>query len=149
MKAVAAVSVRPSRTRRRVPGDPVRPRVIEPISLRDTRGRLHDLSDWRDARAVVLFLIGTRCAGSREVAPEMRRLAARYGPAGVLFFGLHLDPAVSADAVARDAQELGLAFPILLDPAQELAAGLDIGVTPSRGGSGRRPGACPLFRADR
>jgi len=128
--AVLAVSVRLA-TRRRVPGDPVRPHVVEPFSLRDTRGRIHELADWRDARAVVLFVIGTERPTSRGFAPEMRRLAERYGPEGVSFFGLHLDPAVPADAVAQYAREHGLAFPILLDPAQDLAAGLGVRVTPA------------------
>ena len=127
---ILAVSVRLA-TRRRVPQDPVRPQVVEPFSLFDTRGQVHDRAGWRDARAVVLFLIGTHCPTTDGFAPEMRRLAERYGPAGVLFFGLHVDPATPADAVARFARGQRLAFPILLDPAHELAADLGLRVTPA------------------
>ena len=128
--AVAPASVTLA-TRRRVPADPARPRVVEPFSLRDARGRVHTLADWRDARAVVLFLIGAEDPASRDFAPEMRRLAKHYGPQGVAFFGLQLDPAVPAEAVAQYAQEHGLAFPVLLDPAHELAAELGVRATPA------------------
>jgi hypothetical protein len=49
----------------------------------------------------------------------------------VLFFGLHVDPAVPADVVARHAEEHRLPFPILLDPAHELAADLEVAATPA------------------
>ena len=48
-----------------------------------------------------------------------------------MFLGLHLDPAVPADAVAEYAREHGLGFPILLDPVHELAADLGVRVTPA------------------
>ena len=145
--AVLAVSVRLA-TRRRVPGDPVRPQVVEPFSLKDTRGRIHELADWRDARAVVLFVIGTERPASRGFAPEMRRLAEHYGPEGVLFFGLHLDPAVPADAVAAVRAR---ARPGVSDSARPCAGAGGRPGSPchSRGGAGRRPGASPLFGADR
>jgi peroxiredoxin len=110
--------------------DPIRPRTIEPFSLKDAHGRTHEPADWRDAKAVVLFVIGTGCPVSREYAPEMRRLARRYGPEGVSFFGVHPDPAVTAEAAARHAEEHGLSFPVLLDPAQELSGDLGVRVTP-------------------
>src|SRR4051812_20097525 len=54
--AVAGMLLRKDEVR-----DPVRPKTIEPFSLKDARGRTHELVDWRDARAVVLFVIGTEC----------------------------------------------------------------------------------------
>ena len=45
----------------------------------------------------------------------MRRLADEYRTHGVSFLGLHGDPAVSSDAVARYASDHGLGFPILAE----------------------------------
>ena len=69
------------------PGDPVRMRTIEPCVLADITGRMHSSSDWREADAVVLFLIGLNDKASPQFAPEMRRLAGRFDSQGVLFFG--------------------------------------------------------------
>ncbi|MEJ7637306.1 MAG: redoxin domain-containing protein [Singulisphaera sp.] len=94
--------------RERQVSDPTRPETIEPFALQDAQGRTHQPTDWRDATAVVLFVIGGDCPVSGADAPEMRRLAGRYGPKGVLFFGVQPDPSVSGEAVARHADEHGL-----------------------------------------
>jgi hypothetical protein len=128
--AVAAGSIGLAQGRR-VPRDPVRPRTVEPFTLRDTRGVLHTLTDWRDARAVVVFLLGAPSPATIDLAPEMVRLEERYHSQGVLFFGLHVEPSVPADDVARFAAEHGLPFPVLLDPAHELATDLRVAATPA------------------
>jgi peroxiredoxin len=128
--AVAAGSVC-LMARRPAPGDPIRPRVVEPFSLKDTQGHTHALSDWRDSRAVVLFVLGATSPASVDVASEMVRLARRFGPQGVRFFGLHVDPAVPADVVACYAEKHRLPFALLLDPSHELAADLEVSATPA------------------
>lgn len=107
------------------PGDPVRMRTIEPCVLADITGRMHSSSDWREADAVVLFLIGLNDKASPQFAPEMRRLAGRFDSQGVLFFGLAVDPGVTQESAASRSAQLGLSFPTLLDPSQELAGELD------------------------
>lgn len=110
--------------------DPTLPRTVEPFALADASGTVHKPAEWRDATAVVLFVIGAECPGSSSSAPEMARLAAAYGPRGVLFFGVDPDPAVTAERARSQAAERGLQFPMLLDPAQELTGDLGIRVTP-------------------
>src|SRR4051794_37349205 len=41
--------------------DPARPVTLEPFALKDAQGRTHEPTDWRDAKAVVLFVIGDDC----------------------------------------------------------------------------------------
>jgi len=113
------------------PSDPVRPKIVEPFALKDTQGRDHTLSDWRDTKAVILFVVGRDCPTPNTYGAEMRRLCERYGPSGALFLGLNPEPDASADSVARFAQDLGLTFPILLDPAHELTVDLGVRVTPA------------------
>jgi peroxiredoxin len=127
----AAVSAQRLASHGRAPADPVRLPVVEPFSLRDAEGRLHTLSDWRDSRAVVLFLIGAESPAARQAAAELRRVAELYRSLEVAFFGVQADPAVGAAVVARFAREQSLQFPILLDPAQELTADLGLGATPA------------------
>lgn len=110
--------------------DPVLPRTVEPFALADADGAVHKLADWRDAKAVVLFVLGTNCPLSNIYAPEMSRLAARYGPKGVLFFGVDPGPEITPEHASSRAAERGIAFPVLLDPAQELTGDLAARVTP-------------------
>ena len=63
-------------------------------------------------------------------APEMRRLAERYVPRGIAFYGVHCDPGVSAEAAARHAAGFGLSFPVLLDPKQVVAGEAGVGERP-------------------
>jgi hypothetical protein len=114
-----------------IPGDALQPRVVEPFSLHDTRGGLHVLADWRDSRAVVLFVLGPTAPTDLALVEEMLRLESHFASRGVRFFGLHVDPAVPADAVRQYAALHQLPFPILLDPAHELAAELELSATPA------------------
>jgi peroxiredoxin len=100
------------------------------FALADTAGRKHTAAEWKDQKAVVLFFLGTECPVSNGYAPEMARLAKEYGPRGVLFWGVHPDPDVTAAAAARHAKEYRLGFTVLLDPGQTLASRTGVRVTP-------------------
>jgi peroxiredoxin len=114
--------------------------LVDDFDLLDTRGLSHTRAEWRASKAVVLCFLATECPVSNAYAPELRRLADVYRPRGVAFFGVHSDPDVTADQAARHAKEYGLSFPVLLDPAQELAGSVGVKVTPEValvGGDGR------------
>jgi thiol-disulfide isomerase/thioredoxin len=100
------------------------------LALLDAAGRKHTPSDWTSARAVVLFVLNTECPVSNGYAPEMARLAREYETQGVLFFGVHPDPDVNAEAAATHARKYGLRFPTLLDPNQKLVRAVGVRVTP-------------------
>jgi peroxiredoxin len=103
---------------------------IGPFSLRDTQGAQHSAGQWRASEAIVLFFIGTECPVSNGYAPDMQRIATKYGRRGVACYGVHSDPLTTAEQVAKHATEYGLTFPILLDPAQTLARAARVRVTP-------------------
>lgn len=104
-------------------------RIVD-FRLADTGGRIVTGDAWRDRPAVVLFFLGVECPVSNGFAPEMARLAGRFGAKGVAFFGIHTDPDVTAESAAAHAAEYRLPFPILLDPAQDVAGQAEIRVTP-------------------
>jgi peroxiredoxin len=103
---------------------------IGPFSLRDTQGTQHSAGQWRANKAVVLFFIGTECPVSNGYAPDMQRIATQYGRRGVACYGVNSDPNTTAQQAAAHATEYGLAFTILLDPAQTLARAARVRVTP-------------------
>jgi peroxiredoxin len=96
----------------------------------DCKGGRHTPKEWRGHKAVVVFFLNTECPVSNHYAPEMARLARDYADKGVLFWGAHPDPELSAADAARHAREYGLTFLILLDPGQRLAARTGVKVTP-------------------
>jgi peroxiredoxin len=103
---------------------------VKEFALRDAFGSLHTTTEWIGRPAVVLFFIATECPVSNGYAPEMRRLAESFGARGIVFLGIHTDPDVTVAAVAAHAEEYGLSFPILLDPAQTVARQAGVRVTP-------------------
>jgi peroxiredoxin len=105
-------------------------RAVQGFCLADVEGRKHGPAEWKGRKAVVLFFLGVECPVSNGYAAEMARLAGEYGPRGVLFWGLHPDPDVAKEAAARHAADYGLKFPILLDPAQDLARRVGVEVVP-------------------
>jgi peroxiredoxin len=103
---------------------------VEDFSLSDVQGRRHNRAEWKEHKAIVLFFLGTECPVSNGYAPQMAQLAKEYTPKGVLFWGLHPDPDVTAAAAGAHAAEYGLKFPILLDPMQYLARVAGVRVVP-------------------
>jgi peroxiredoxin len=103
---------------------------VKEFALRDARGALHTNEEWAGRPGIVLFFIATECPVSNSYAPEMARLAKSFEARGFVFRGIHTDPAVTAALAAAHADEYGLPFPILLDPAQTVARQAGVRVTP-------------------
>ena len=104
--------------------------VVSRFSLPDPQGKLHQPSEWQGSKAVVLLFLGTECPISNGYAPEMARLAKEFGARGVLFYGVHCDPDVTAEIARTHAKDYSLPFPLLLDPQQVLARQTGAGHTP-------------------
>ena len=102
--------------------------VVE-FSLKDVQGEPHTIAEWVGRPAIVLFFIATDCPVSNGYAPEMARLAREFGR-GFLFLGIHPDPDVTVESVAKHAAEYGLPFPVMLDPDQVVARQAGARVTP-------------------
>jgi peroxiredoxin len=103
---------------------------VKDFVLSDVHGRSHGRLEWKGKKALVVLFLGIECPVSNSYAPEMARLAKEYTPRGVLFWGLHPDPDVSAKMAADHAAEYGLLFLILLDPAQDFARQVGVRVVP-------------------
>jgi peroxiredoxin len=104
--------------------------VRDAFSLRDAAGVERSHQEWQGKKAVVLLFVATECPVSNFYSPEFSRIAKSYADRGVVVYGVHSDPAVSAAEAAQHAQEYGLKFPVLLDPQQKLAAAVGAQKTP-------------------
>jgi len=105
-------------------------RRIDDFSLPDLTGHLHTLAQWSGHKGVVLIFLGTDCPVSNGYAPEMQRLADRFGPLGIVTLGVHGDPSVTQESAVEHAKTYGLRFPVLLDPEQVLARATGVRIMP-------------------
>src|SRR5262245_20976318 len=104
--------------------------AVKDFALPDAQGRKHTADTWKDKKAVVLVFLGTECPISNGYSPEYRRLAETYATQGVLFYGVHPDPDVTAEAAAKHAAEFRLPGAVLLDPTQAVANQAGVTVVP-------------------
>jgi peroxiredoxin len=105
--------------------------AVKEFALMDARGKRHSLAEWKEKKAVVLIFLGTDCPVSNFYAPQYTRLAKTFTGKGVLFYGIHADPDVTAADAAKHAAEYRLTFPVLLDPTHLVARPAGVEVVPS------------------
>jgi peroxiredoxin len=84
------------------------------FALRDLDGRTHHLSDFR-GKVVFLNLWATWCPPCRMEMPSMERLHQRLRGKDFVMLAVSEDESGAA-AVQPFVQEMGLTFPVLLDP---------------------------------
>jgi peroxiredoxin len=106
------------------------PPLIEAFSLPDAAGKKHTAREWKGKKGVALIFLGTECPVSNFYAPEYGRLARAFAERGVLFYGIHPDPELTADAAAKHAAEYRIPFPVLLDPTQAVTRQAGVPVVP-------------------
>lgn len=105
-----------------LPGD-----RLDNFRLLDQRGASHELYYLSDAKAVVLMTHGNGCSIVRHAMPALREIRDRYRARGVEVLLLDSNLQDSRDAIAQEAAEFGIDFPILVDETQLI--GESLGVT--------------------
>jgi len=93
-----------------------------------------------EAKATVLVFVATDCPISNRYSPELRRLAARFGPRGVAFRLVYPVASESPAMIREHLREYALPFAAVRDPLHTLAARARVKVTPesavfTRGGA--------------
>ncbi len=104
--------------------------TVKDFSLVDAKGRTHTAADWKGKKAVVLIFLGTECPVSNGYAPEYVRTEKTFADKGVLFYGIHPDPDVTAEVAAKHADEYKFRFPVLLDPTHAVTKQTGVKVVP-------------------
>src|SRR5262245_60945111 len=113
---------------------PCEPR-IEDFALRDAKGQMHRLGDWRDRKAVVVVFLTVDCPLAKLYAPRLSELARRYPPGEVAFVGIAPGRQDTPADLARYARQHGVSFPVLKDTG---------GIIVARVGAERSPEAFVL-----
>ena len=88
---------------------------IEHLALKDAGGKPWSLADLKEPKAVVVVFLSFECPVSTSYAQLLAELAKTYGERGVAFVGVTTNPDEDTAAVARQAREYHLPFPVLKD----------------------------------
>ncbi len=96
-------------------------RKIADFSLHDARGTIRSLKDYSDAKLVVVAFLGTECPLANAYLPRLAELSAEWKGQGVTFLAINSNQQDSITEVAAHAQRMEIPFPVLKDPANEIA----------------------------
>ena len=97
---------------------------VDNFRLLDHTGASHELYYLSDAKAVVVMVHGNGCDIVRNTLPELRQIRDRYRRQGVEFLLIDSNLQDDRDAVAQEAAEFGIDFPILVDDTQLIGESL-------------------------
>ncbi len=103
--------------------------------LPDTEGKTVSLSDFRDARALVVVFLCNHCPFVKHVIRDLVDLAKEYQDRGVAFVAINSNdvatyPDDRPEMMAKFARQRGFTFPYLCDETQEVAKAYRAACTP-------------------
>ena len=100
--------------------------VVGNFQLPDQRGKSHDLYSLANSKAVVVMVQGNGCPIVRQALPALAEIRARYQAQGIEFLLLNSNLQDDRKAVAKEAEEFKIDFPILLDRSQRVGTALGV-----------------------
>jgi peroxiredoxin len=99
---------------------------VDNFRLADHRGQAHALYDLANKKAVVIMVQGNGCPIVRQALPALAEMRAKYREQGVEFLLLNSNLQDQRAAVAREATDFKIDFPILLDEGQHIGEALHV-----------------------
>ncbi len=100
------------------------------FTLKDVNGKSHSLADFKDAKAVVVVYVATRCPISNAHNKRMAELYKEFKAKNIAFIGINSNKMEGVDEIKEHAQKHGLSFPILKDVNNVVADRYKASVTP-------------------
>jgi len=100
------------------------------VTVFDIMGRLVNPFDEKKAKAIVFFFVRNDCPISNRYAPEIQRLAARYGSEGIAFWLVYPEASTSAEEIEQHRNDFHLSLQALRDPQHALVKIARVKVTP-------------------
>ncbi len=103
------------------PGD-----KVDNFKLLDHTGKMHELYYLSDMKAVVLLVQGNGCPIARNALHTYKELRDKYQEQGVAFLMINSNLQDKRKSIAKEAEEFGIDFPILVDDTQLIGESLGI-----------------------
>ncbi len=105
-------------------------RKVPAFSLKDYRGKIHSLSDFNDAKLLVIGFLGTECPLAKLYGPRLAKIAKEYEPEKVAFIGINSNVQDSITEIAAYARIHKIEFPLLKDLGNKVADQIQAQRTP-------------------
>ncbi|MFA6455724.1 MAG: thioredoxin family protein [Bacteroidota bacterium] len=106
------------------------PEKVENFSLSDYNGKSVQLTDYTNAKAIVLMFISTQCPVSNAYNERMTALYNDYKEKNIAIVGINSNKAETPEDIKEHAQDHQFGFPILKDVNNVIADKLDANHTP-------------------
>ena len=106
------------------------PTKAENFTLPDFNGVKHSLTDYKDAKAVVIMFIATQCPVSNAYNTRMVSLYNDYKSKNIMFVGINANKQESIEEMKQHAADHGFEFTILKDDKNIIANKFGASVTP-------------------
>lgn len=103
---------------------------VDNFTLKDYRGKVTNLADYKDSKIVVLAFLGTECPLVKLYGPRLAALEKQFQGKGVQFIGINANVQDRVTMIAAYAQKHKIEFPILKDLENKLADQLGAQRTP-------------------
>jgi len=106
------------------------PAKAENFTLPDYNGVKHSLTDYKDAKVVVIMFIATQCPVSNAYNMRMVSLYNDYKSKNIVFVGVNANKQEDVDEIKQHAADHGFEFTILKDDKNIIADKFSATVTP-------------------
>lgn len=113
-----------------VTAQPKNPKTVSDFTLMDHTNKKRNLSDYKNSSAIVLFFHSTTCSQATDYYGKMRKLAEKWGSAGVSFLGLGTNRFDSIGELAYAVEAFKVPFPFLRDEGGVIAGKLNVTLLP-------------------
>jgi Peroxiredoxin len=106
------------------------PTKAENFTLPDYNGVKHSLTDYKNAKVVVIMFIATQCPVSNAYNTRMVSLYKDYKSKNIVFVGVNANKQESVEEIKQHAADHGFEFTILKDDKNIIADKFGATVTP-------------------
>ena len=103
---------------------------VNDFKLKDYNGQEHNLSDFKNSKAIVVIFVATQCPVSNAYNERMAALFNDYKNKGVEFVGINSNKQESVEEIKDHAKQHKLDFVILKDENNIIADKFQASVTP-------------------
>lgn len=94
---------------------------IPDFILPDSKGEKLALTDFNEAKQLVVVFMGTACPIGNAYVPILNEIQKKYGETGAQVIGINANLSDDAKSIAKHVKEFKVNFPVLVDKDQAIA----------------------------